>query len=294
MTDKKTLEDALAEIEASNAKAAELRAKQAPELIAEAVKRTALNARLAALPQKQRRQVLDAAGLNHVSAAPEPITPVSGRNATQPRTPAALPAIDWAFWRNMRTVKLWQACALVVGLEPDQLKHSPNGWMAGPNAGPIFEDRSFPNLEAKERLGKALRLAESAVSYMDGPIFPQGTPHPGNAQRKDVLLSQVVAFFVSCAWPDIQEQLHTIAQAAAPVATLDPTETKEQRQDRRLAACNAAGLKMDKAALLRLPDGVGDVADSEGVTRQAFSSDIKAALQRRLDAIKEGAKVYRA
>ena len=205
-----------------------------------------------------------------------------------PRPTADLTAIDWAFWRNMRTVKLWQACALVVGFDPDKLRHSPHGWMAGPGAGPVFVDKSFPSLDVKERFGKALRLAESAVSYMNGPIFPQGTPAPDHKQEKDVFLSQVVAHFVACEWANIPEPLHAIAHAAAPVATLAPTETKEQRQDRRLKACIDAGLKMDKAALLRLPDGVGEVADKEGVTRQAFSTDIKAALERKLDAMKAG------
>ena len=205
-----------------------------------------------------------------------------------PRPTADLTAIDWAFWRNMRTVKLWQACALVVGFDPDKLRHHPQGWMAGPGAGPMFVDKSFPSLDARERFGKALRLAESAVSYMNGPIFPQGTPAPDHKQEKDVFLSQVVAHFVACEWANIPEPLHAIAQAAAPVATLAPTETKEQRQDRRLKACIDAGLKMDKAALSRLPDGVGEVADKEGVTRQAFSTDIKAALERKLDALKAG------
>ena len=73
------------------------------------------------------------------------------------------------------------------------------------------------------------------------------------------------------------------------------TETKEQRQDRRLQACIDAGLPMNtRAALSRLPDGVGDVADLEGVTRQAFSTDVKAALKRRESAIREGATVHRA
>ena len=53
MTDKKTLEEALAEMEASNAKAAELRAKNAPELIAQAEARTALNARLTTVTYQQ-------------------------------------------------------------------------------------------------------------------------------------------------------------------------------------------------------------------------------------------------
>ena len=84
---------------------------------------------------------------------------------------------------------------------------------------------------------------------------------------------------------------------AAPVVAgaSDDEETKEQRQDRRLQACIEAGLPMDtKAALLRLPDGVGKVAETEGVKRQSFSTDIKAALQRREAARKESGTVHRA
>ena len=82
---------------------------------------------------------------------------------------------------------------------------------------------------------------------------------------------------------------------ATPAHVARPTETKEQRQDRRLQACIDAGLPMDSpAALLRLPDGVGNVADSENVTRQAFSTDVKAALTRLGSAIREGRTVHRA
>ena len=81
-------------------------------------------------------------------------------------------------------------------------------------------------------------------------------------------------------------------QAGEPAAA---SETKEQREDRRLQRCIDAGLPMDdKAALLRLPDGVGDVADSEDVSRQAFSKDVKAALARREIARREGATLPRA
>ena len=82
--------------------------------------------------------------------------------------------------------------------------------------------------------------------------------------------------------------------AAAPVVALRVAETREQRQDRRLKACIDAGLPMnEKAASLRLPDGVGDVADHEGVTRQAFSTDLKAALKRRDSAKSEGVSIHR-
>jgi hypothetical protein len=90
----------------------------------------------------------------------------------------------------------------------------------------------------------------------------------------------------------VSEQNTAPEQEAATPGAVVP-ESKEQRQDRRLKACEAAGLVMPKSYLRRLPDGVGDVADSEGVTRQAFSSDVKAALKHRESAIKEGTQVHR-
>lgn len=222
MTDKKTLEEALAAMEASNAKAAELRAKQAPDLIAEAVKRTEVNARLSALPLEQRKQVLEAAGLNKNSTAPIKVSRADLRNSKHPRRQTQRPEIDWVFWRGMQVVTLWQACALVVGLNPDELKFNRDGWMAGPGGAPIFDDTSFPNQAVKERFGKALRLAESAVSYTGGPIVAQGTPHSGSKQRSGVLLSQVVAHFVACEWAGIPEQLNAIAQTVKPVETPKP------------------------------------------------------------------------
>lgn len=77
--------------------------------------------------------------------------------------------------------------------------------------------------------------------------------------------------------------------APAPVAV----EKKEPRQDRRLQACEDDGLVMPRTYAGRLPDGVGIVAGREGVSRQAFSTDVKAALKRRESAIKEGGTVHR-
>lgn len=90
-------------------------------------------------------------------------------------------------------------------------------------------------------------------------------------------------------------QLLQPAPAQSPATpAVQGNETKEQRQDRRLKACIDAGLPMnDKAALLRLPYGVGDIAESEGVTRQAFSIDVKAALVRQENTKREGLTVHR-
>jgi len=192
--------------------------------------------------------------------------------------------IDWHFWKTMRTVELWQGCALVTGLNPDTLRRHPRTWAAGPSSGPLFEGRSFPSAEAKAKFEKALRLADKNTSYMNGPIYPQGPVRSGSKAKNEVFISEVIAFFVSCEWPEIPEALQSLASQPLALAT----EPKQLREDRRLKACIDALLPMNKAALSRLPDGVGKLAVKEGVSRQSFSTDIKAALIRKLDAERAG------
>lgn len=81
---------------------------------------------------------------------------------------------------------------------------------------------------------------------------------------------------------------------AQDTATPAPDETKEQRQDRRLLECEAAGLVMPKSHAGRLPDGIAGIAERIGITRQALSSDVRKALERREIAKKEGVRVHRA
>jgi hypothetical protein len=72
--------------------------------------------------------------------------------------------------------------------------------------------------------------------------------------------------------------------AIESAATLEPSaarETAAQRQDQRLQACIAAGLTLPLNSHGRLPDGIGALAEGLGLTRQALSRDVKAALDRR-------------
>lgn len=87
---------------------------------------------------------------------------------------------------------------------------------------------------------------------------------------------------------------HTYQPALDPLtgAITGATEAASRRQDRRLKQCEDAGLTMDKAALRRLPDGVGDVAKREGVSRQTFSADLRAAITRKLEKEKTGEKLH--
>lgn len=69
-------------------------------------------------------------------------------------------------------------------------------------------------------------------------------------------------------------------------------EAKEARQDRRLQRCIEAGLVMPSSYIGRLPDGIAVVANQEGVSRQSFSIDVKAALKRKKSTDREGVTVH--
>ena len=93
---------------------------------------------------------------------------------------------------------------------------------------------------------------------------------------------------------DTPEQADTQPQAGNDAPKVETPESKEQRQDRRLKACEDAGLVMPALSVGRLPDGIGRIAGLEGVKRQSFTSDVKAALKRREAITKLGRVVHRA
>ena len=86
------------------------------------------------------------------------------------------------------------------------------------------------------------------------------------------------------------DALATVPMVSVTIARM---ESKEDRQDRRLKACIDAGLVMPESAHGRLPYGVGKVAAAEGVTRQTFSDDVKAALKRHYARQREGVTHHR-
>lgn len=108
------LEKALADLEARKRAAAEMAAKNAPQI--ERLK--ALEAKLEALPQQERREVLDALGIRQVSAAPKPISPLRGGGFVSAPKPQTMPP-RWPMWLSLPSVELWQAVLLSLGVEPD-------------------------------------------------------------------------------------------------------------------------------------------------------------------------------
>lgn len=146
------------------------------------------------------------------------------------------------------------------------------------------------NLEAE-----LLQAAKSGALPVKDPLTfgPHSYPRGNALQTALVSVNDLRVFLAGR--PIAIESVPEQAATPSPAPVGQAIETREQRQDRRLNACIEASLLMDtKAALLRLPAGVGDVANREGVTRQAFSADVKAALKRRESAKREGVTVHRA
>jgi hypothetical protein len=261
------LEQALAENEKRKAAAAALHAEQAPER----ARLAALRALAEALPEPERRKVLDAAGVRRISSAPPPPTPI-GHGGSYISEPRSIPA-RWPVWRALPHAQLWQAVALSLNLEPIQAMLDQVGRY------PLRHARPDVPAEFLDRLA----VCQRALS-MAGPIKPQGPLCRGMLQSPlcDVLVAEVAAFLVLAEFSVPDEMRQTTPPVAESADTEPvPNEPKTDRQDRRLRACEAAGLKMPTSSVGRLPDGIAKVAAAEGVSRQAFSDEVRAALKRR-------------
>lgn len=144
--------------------------------------------------------------------------------------------------------------------------------------------KAWKSLDAKDELEKLIKECEAIPALDWGQL---------KRKKQEIAAMKVErAGLLAGIFPGDSQQQAT-EPPAPPVVTVSASETREQRQNRRLQACEKYGLVMPKSYLSRLPDGVGDVADRESVTRQAFSTDVKAALKRRENAIREGITVHR-
>jgi len=174
-------------------------------------------ARFEDLKQTDRRKVLDAAGMENVSAAGAPLEPLrgGGRMPPEPKTWAPRPTepIKWRIWLNAAETRLWECVALVVGLEPTSLREHPEAWMAGPNSGKVFDSKSFPGQESKKAFDEAMFLAvRSAMD--DGPIGLTAASMSGpSKETARVSLREVVAFFIHIGWPGMPAELAAIGSA---------------------------------------------------------------------------------
>lgn len=93
----------------------ELAKQAAAEATPEMGRLAGLLAQLDGHTQDDRRQLLNAAGLKHISAAPKPISPVSGRHASPTKSLGAQPSCATDTHENTSSLSEQSAAALHTG-----------------------------------------------------------------------------------------------------------------------------------------------------------------------------------
>jgi hypothetical protein len=137
---------------------------------------------------------------------------------------------DWDFWVNMPEVELWQAPALSLGIDPEDLLFSRDGWMdGGSDAGPYFEKDSFPSDEIRKQYRKRLSLLQVHCSNQE--YFRPGKLSMSTWYRCTVHLSDFAAWakdVMNWAMPHELAALAVKQLAASNVATKSaPTEGQQ-------------------------------------------------------------------
>jgi hypothetical protein len=84
---------------------------------------------------------------------------------------------DWSEWLSLPRVKVWQACALSLDIEPNAMNASAHGWMA-PEGAPFFDEENFPSQEVMKEFEKRARvlLANMATDSFSAPVLNMASP----------------------------------------------------------------------------------------------------------------------
>lgn len=140
-----------------------------------------------------------------VSKAPPPITPVSGRSSYRPPTKPPTSLIDWNHWR-LTGLGPWQAAALTLNVNPDDMHQQPQVWMSGSVA---FTADSFPSLEVKAQFIKRL-------SQIDANLH-----NKAHFKNRVVSLADLAAWCVHARYDNPPPAL----MAFLPPTTTEPAQT---------------------------------------------------------------------
>ena len=143
---------------------------------------------------------------------------------------AMITEIDWRYWRMMPEVTQWEACALSLRINPEDMRHHPDAWMGGPGA-PIFTNAGFSSAEIFKEFEKRRRLLESSV-FTSG-FFPTVRGLVMGARWKTTIRLDEFATWLSHVGLEMQPELcalpSPVLQASTPQAapaseTVTPTD----------------------------------------------------------------------
>jgi hypothetical protein len=130
--------------------------------------------------------------------------------------------------------------------------------------------------------GRALTEARQRVAETHADLarieatYRQAIADIGRPDIKPKALRHAQSAFekIEAAW---RKEMVRLLTASAPVGH---TETAEKRQERRAQMVVDAGLVLPTSESVRLPRGIAALAAKEGISKQAFSKDVKAHIGR--------------
>ena len=122
---------------------------------------------------------------------------------------------DWDYWLHRRKIKLWEACALSINVDPDDLQPEPQAWMNGPAGGPLFQSSSFPSESAHSTFRKRLRRLSSYVRDRGAPLRFRPSEWGARAQENDeVVLRDFADWAVNVVrWKELPYELAALVHA---------------------------------------------------------------------------------
>ena len=129
---------------------------------------------------------------------------------------------DWNFWRAMRKVLYWQACALSVGADPDTMGRRQHDSYWNYDA---YHADQLPATHA-EIMKKRLRLLKA--NCYDREVFTQSS----TLNTGEVLLSEFAAWGLSLGWDDMPQELAAMAQEKAVIAPVAGPRPQSATQER--------------------------------------------------------------
>lgn len=184
------------------------------------------------------------------------------------------------------------------------------GWLTIEEAAQLLEDAGRGNATGRggwlEKLGRAARVGElpmhepgslGRIHYGLKLVEDEGAATLATVGGRKVILARDISHMDERRLRPFYEWAHVddlnrwieaneprlpfrFEGVAHPTTSSTQANVTERRQERRYQMCLDANLKMPPNDYARLPRGIGALAKKEGITRQAFSEDVKAHIRR--------------
>ena len=186
---------------------------------------------LAALPQHEILIVWEAAGINTDLGRKQwigpgkpptrkPLPPTARQTykyhpgAFAPPSPKAIPRPKWDEWQHTPNVRLFEACALSIDIDPRSMTSTGNDWMIGYPTLSTYAAKCFPNQDKADEYHLRQRVLWANVPNSE--LFPSAVVHPKNPSVSTTSLKEFAAWAVSVVkWEHMPPELVAMAQTPA-------------------------------------------------------------------------------